>query len=156
MINIKVKRYEAKHRFSGHSTSTLAADHVNEAQPLANFVKLLTAEDGDIGTTYTKPTAVRVLERVLGGGPLLIISLGDKDAGSLYTPKKGDTPVAIMAYGFGRSNGVESTSGGQTVERVPRERGNKNLVLLDDYINGSKGIWFGKNKLNSDWKGHLS
>jgi hypothetical protein len=61
-----------------------------------------------------------------------------------------------MAYGFGRSNGVESTSGGQTVERVPRERGNKNLVLLDDYINGSKGIWFGKNKLNSDWKGHLS
>ena len=37
-----------------------------------------------------------------------------------------------MVYGFGRSDGV----------RLSKDRGNKNLALADDEINGSKGIWF--------------
>jgi hypothetical protein len=139
-----------------HSTDTLAADHVYEAQTLANFIKWLADETGDIGTTYKKPTADWVLQKILGEGRFRITSAGKTDAGSLNTPKAGEIPVVLMAYGFGRSDGVESISGGRTVERVPRERGNKNLVLLDKNIDGPKGIWFKKNKLNSDSKGHVS
>lgn len=156
MINMKVRRSESEHRSLAHSTDTLAADHVYEAQTLANFIKWLADESGNIGTTYKKPTTDWVEKQILGQGPFRIVSPGNTAAGSLYTPSTGEVPVVLMAYGFGRSDGVESISGGKTVERVPRERGNKNLVLLDKNINGPKGIWFKKNKLNSDWKGHVS
>jgi hypothetical protein len=156
MINMKVRRSESEHRSLAHSTDTLAADHVYEAQTLANFIKWLADEDGDIGTTYKKPTADWVEKQILGEGPFRIKSEGNTAAGSLYTPSSGEIPVVLMAYSFGRSDGVKGISGGQPVERVPKERGNKNLVLLDKKINGPKGIWFKKNKLNSNWNGHVS
>ena len=153
---MKVRRSESEYRFLAHCTNTLAADHVYEAQTLANFIKWLADETGNIGTTYKKPTADWVSKQILGEGPFRITSLGTTGVGSLNTPTAGEIPVSLMAYGFGRSDGVKSVSGGQTVERIPKARGNKNLVLLDKNINGPKGIWFRKNKLDSDWKGHVS
>jgi hypothetical protein len=142
--------------FLAHPTDTLAADHVYEAQTLANFIKWLADETDYIGTTYKKPTANWVLQQLLGEGPFRIKSAGKTDAGSLNTPKAGEIPVVLMAYGFGRSDGVKGISGGQEVERIPKARGNRNLVLLDKKINGPKGIWFRKNKPDSKWNAHLS
>ena len=153
---MKVRRSESGNRFLAHCTDTLAADHVYEAQTLANFIKWLANETGNIGTTYTKPTADWVSKQILGEGPFRITSSGTTGVGSLNTPTAGEIPVSLMAYGFGRSDGVKSVSGGQTVERIPKARGNKNLVLLDKNINGPKGIWFRKSNLVSDWKNHVS
>jgi len=68
----------------------------------------------------------------LGSGAFPITNkprLGTPDAAS-----GGDIAFATMVYGFGRSDGV----------RLSKDRGNKNLALADDEINGSKGIWLGE------------
>lgn len=137
-----------------------AADHVFEAQTLTNFITWLAAEDGvKVGTTYDKPSADWVREVVLANGvqrSFQIVSPGNTNAGSLFTPSTGEIPVTLMAYGFGRSDGVKGISGGKTVERIPTARGNKNLVLLHVDINGPKGIYFKRNKLNSLWSQHAN
>jgi len=97
-----------------------------------------------------------VEQQLLGEGPFRIVSPGDTNPRSLYTPSTGEIPVVLMAYGFGRSDGVEGFSGGKKVERVPKSRGNKNLVLLDSKINGPKGIWFKKNQPVSGWNTHTT
>jgi hypothetical protein len=86
----------------------------------------------------------------------MISSPGKTNPGDLFTPSPGEIPVVLMAYGFGRSDGVKSVSGGQNVERISTARGNKNLVLLHGNINGPKGIYFKKNKPNIDWKTHTT
>ncbi|KAI0429383.1 hypothetical protein F5Y09DRAFT_342700 [Xylaria sp. FL1042] len=127
-------------------------DHVFEAQTLAHFIKWLTDESpAKIGTTYNKPKAKWVVEAVLGDGPFRIVKPGNTKPGDLSTPNGGEVPVILMAYGFGRSDGVKSVSGGQVVERIPAARGNKNLVLLHENINGAKAIYFKKNKPDSSW-----
>jgi hypothetical protein len=78
------------------------------------------------------------------------VSLGNTNPASLYTPNSGEISVVLMVYSFGRSDGVETVTGGRTVQRVFKERGNKNLVLLDLKVNGLKGIWFVKKKPDSD------
>lgn len=132
-----------------------SADHVFEAQTLANFIKWLADEDpAKLGTTYNKPSSLWVEETLLGDGktPFKIVSPGNTNPSDLFTPSTGEIPVVLMAYGFGRSDGVKSISGGQNVERIPAARGNKNLVLLHVNINGPKGIYFRKNKPVISWK----
>jgi hypothetical protein len=141
-------------------TNNYTADHVFEAQTLANFIKWLADENSaKIGTTYNKPTAQWVEKTLLGdcgaGGTVFrIVSPGKTAAGDLFTPSTGEIPVVLMAYGFGRSDGVKSVSNQQDVERIPATRGNRNLVLLHGNINGPKGIWFKKNTPNIDMKTH--
>ena len=133
------------------------ADHVFEAQTLGHFITWLADEDpAKVGTTYDKPSAAWVNNKVLGIGqnPFKIVKPGKTQPGDLFTPSTGEVPVTLMAYGFGRSDGVKSVSGGQNVERIPADRGNNNLVLLNKYINKAKGTWFEKKTLQSDWKAH--
>lgn len=86
----------------------------------------------------------------------MIVSPGNTNLGELFTPTAGEIPVNLMTYGFGRSDGVksESLSLGGNVERIPKARGNKNLVLLEKPINKSKGTWFEKKKINIKWQKH--
>jgi hypothetical protein len=63
---MKVRRSESEHRSLAHSTDTLAADHVYEAQTLANFIEWLANENGNIGTTYKKLTTDWVEKQILG------------------------------------------------------------------------------------------
>ncbi|KAI1843073.1 hypothetical protein JX266_010762 [Neoarthrinium moseri] len=156
--NTKKCSVEVEKVSTGTSTD-FETDHVFEAQTLANFIKWLADEDpGKIGTTYDKPKALWVEETLLGDGktPFKIVSPGKTNPGELFTPSTGEIPVVLMAYGFGRSDGVKSVSGSQDVERIPADRGNKNLVLLHGNINGPKGIYFKKNKPDIAWKTHTT
>lgn len=105
-----------------------------------------------IGTTYKKPSALWAEQTILGDGPnsFRIISPDNTNAGDLFTPSTGEIPVVLMAYGFGRSDGVKSISDQKGVERISTARGNQNLVLLHKNINGAKGIYFRKAKINID------
>ncbi|KAI1352290.1 hypothetical protein F5Y01DRAFT_280458 [Xylaria sp. FL0043] len=130
-------------------------DHVFEAQTLARFIAWLADEDpSKIGTTYDKPKAKWVTDTVLGDGPFRIVKPGNTKLGELSTPTTGETPINLLAYGFGRSDGVKSVAGGKTVERIPAARGNKNLVLLYADINHAKGIYFRKQKPQIMWSQH--
>ena len=92
----------------------------------------------------------------MGDDGFRIISNGKTNPGDLFTSPTGDTVWDVMAYGFGRSDGVPDKEGNAQVERIPATRGNKNLVLLHKNINGPKGIWFQLNKVGIDYKTHTS
>ncbi|KAI3325508.1 hypothetical protein HD806DRAFT_490497 [Xylariaceae sp. AK1471] len=147
--NMQVCSVEVEQLSAVQTPSEYETDHVFEAQTLTNFIIWLANEDpAMIGTTYRKPTALWVEETLLGEGTnsFRIVSPGNVNPGGLFTPSTGEIPVVLIAYGFGRSDGVKSISGGQDVERIPAARGNANLVLLHENINGPKGIYFKKNK----------
>jgi hypothetical protein len=57
---------------------------------------------------------------------------------NLEIPTGGAAPDVVMAYGFGRSDGVDPSSKGFFTEA----RGEINLVLTQDAINNRKGVWF--------------
>ncbi|KAK1963225.1 hypothetical protein LY78DRAFT_205414 [Colletotrichum sublineola] len=133
-------------------------DHVYEAQTLSRFVNwLMDEKNPNVGKTktYTKPKMSWVKEVLVdkeAPNPFNIIKPGDKNVGDLNTPSDGENTITLMAYGFGRSDGVNTYS--QTkkkwIERIPAARGNKNLVLLHKLINKPKGQYFQKNYLHPD------
>ncbi|KAK2001710.1 hypothetical protein LX36DRAFT_708408 [Colletotrichum falcatum] len=87
-------------------------DHVFEAQTLENFFKWMADESTpDVGETYTKPKASWVSEVPLdeeANNPFKIVKPGSKSVGDLDTPRDGELTVTLMAYGFGRSDGVKT------------------------------------------------
>lgn len=137
-------------------TNKGAAEHVFEAQTVMRFLSWLSSDSGGkLGTTYKMPSAAWVVDTFLSSEDskteFLIVSPGKTNAGDLFTPSSGERGGALIAYGFGRSDGVKSISGGQNVERIPATRGNKNLALLEKEINMAKGKWFGMNRVASDY-----
>ncbi|KAI8245040.1 hypothetical protein K4K53_002927 [Colletotrichum sp. SAR 10_77] len=131
-------------------------EHVFEAQTVMRFLSWLSSDSGGkLGTTYKMPSAAWVVDTFLSSEDskteFLIVSPGKTNAGDLFTPSSGERGGALIAYGFGRSDGVKSISGGQNVERIPATRGNKNLALLEKEINMAKGKWFGMNRVASDY-----
>ncbi|KAI8159249.1 hypothetical protein K4K49_000750 [Colletotrichum sp. SAR 10_70] len=131
-------------------------EHVFEAQTVMRFLSWLSSDSGGkLGTTYKMPSAAWVVDTFLSSEDskteFLIVSPGKTNVGDLFTPSSGERGGALIAYGFGRSDGVKSISGGQNVERIPATRGNKNLALLEKEINMAKGKWFGMNRVASDY-----
>ncbi|KAK1851200.1 hypothetical protein CCHR01_06135 [Colletotrichum chrysophilum] len=127
-----------------------------DTQTIMRFLSWLSSDSGGkLGTTYKMPSAARVVDTFLSSEDskteFLIVSPGKTNAGDLFTPSSGERGGVLIAYGFGRSDGVKSISGGQNVERIPATRGNKNLALLEKEINMAKGKWFGMNRVASDY-----
>ena len=89
---------------------------------------------------HTKPSTVWVEDVILavGNNPWLLQSKP-----ILKTPSTGDPVQTVMAYGFGRSDGVV----------FPKKRGSKELALIEGVINGPKGTWFRGNKCSADING---
>lgn len=114
------------------------ADHVYEAQTLANFIAWL-IDGKTLGSTgtWTKPSDAWVDRNIMGvttaGQDFRIVSTALKtDA------QGGEIPVVLMAYGFGRSDGVNQGT------RLTLQRTQANLALAYEAINGPKGVWFGQ------------
>ncbi|KAH8882031.1 hypothetical protein GQ53DRAFT_589853, partial [Thozetella sp. PMI_491] len=114
----------------------MPADHVYEAQTLAMFFIWLA--DNRVVGTYQKPTEAWVEQVILGVGPNAPFLLESTGNAGLRTPAGGDRVQAVMAYGFGRSDGTTAPN-----TLLPKARGQQNLALILKSINGVKGNWFG-------------
>lgn len=131
--------YNCKPRFQ--------TDHVYEAKTFANFFIWLVKNE-NVGD-YTLPTKAWVKEALLGidsgsGNPVFKMQ---PNPGQHYLkiPKEGAAPDIVMAYGFGRSDGVDDSSNGV----FTKARGEMNLALAqtkDAYINH----WYTVNKDNRE------
>lgn len=91
---------------------------------------------GTTGVVYNKPSVAWVQQVLFGGGNFRLVSTGNN---GLRTPAGGDIGQAVMAYGFGRSDGVFGTA------RRTKALGQENLALTYQGINLVKGVWFGDN-----------
>ncbi|KAF2994020.1 hypothetical protein E8E14_001381 [Neopestalotiopsis sp. 37M] len=114
-------------------------DHVYEAQSFADFISWL-ADGAALGGGWQKPTAAWVGQALLGdsrNGPAFALVAPPGSATNLRTPAAGDSPDNVMLYGFGRSDGTIYNA------RFTRARGQKQLALTYEEINGRKGTWFG-------------
>lgn len=109
-----------------------------EAQTLAHFITWL-ADGAALAGGWSKPTEDWIGQALFGdatnGNPFVLVATA-ASAINLRTPAAGEFPITVMAYGFGRSDGVISGA------RLQKSRGQKNLALAFDEINGRKGNWF--------------
>lgn len=127
--------------------SSSLAEHVYEPQLAVTFYEWLA--DGQTVGTHKKPSKDWVQKVLVDSRStdLFMLDSAGRGAGKLGTKNGGDFLHAVIAYGFGRSDG---TAGSGQYYRREKKLGQKDLTLVYRPVNNKKGKWFqGDNRPNA-------